>query len=258
MRMSEKARSTTKGKVSQPATPFGAFYWEATREPAHCLVFLFPLVVVYELGAVLLRPEAWLEQRLVAQSLIRQLVAWFGPDAVWVPGVALLLTLLIWQFSTRKSWRIRGRVPLLMIVESLVLTLPLLVLGKLFQQTTGGEAGGAAVGSLSVQMALALGAGVYEELVFRFYLISGLRQLLAAVGHVPKRAATLTAVVLAALIFAACHLQPVGSEEFAWLRFVMLTAAGGYLSIIFVLRGLGVSTGCHAAYNLIALALGLA
>ncbi len=226
-------------------------YWEATREPLHCLVFLLPLVVTYEVGALLLRPQAWPEQRLVAQRLIQQLAAWLGTDAVWVPGAALLLTLLIWQFSRGKPWRVCGRIPLLMIFESLVLTLPLFVLGKLLQQTTGPAAGE----GLRVQVVLALGAGVYEELVFRFYLISGLRRLLGGVCRAPRRAAIVTAAVLAALIFAACHLQPIGSETFAWPRFLMLATAAGYLSVVFVLRGLGVSTGCHAAYNLISLAL---
>jgi membrane protease YdiL (CAAX protease family) len=245
------ARSRPKGKVGRPAGPLVAPYREATHEPLHCLVFLFPLVVVYEAGALLLRPEAWPEQRLVAQRLIQQLIAWLGPDAVWVPGVALLLTLVIWQLAFRKPWRVRARVPLLMIVESLVLTVPLFVLGRLLQQTTAA----AGAESLRVHIVLGLGAGVYEELVFRFYLITGLRRLLAGACRVPKRPATILAAVLAALIFAACHLQPVGSETFSWPRFLMLGTAGGYLSIVFVFRGLGVSTGCHAAYNVIALAV---
>jgi hypothetical protein len=252
--MSGEARSATKNNAVQPTAPFAGPYWEATREPLHCLVFLFPLVVIYESGALLLRPEAWPERQLVAEHLIQQLAAWVGTDAVWVPGVALVLTLLIWQFSRHKPWRVRRRVPLLMILESLVLTLPLFVLGKLLQQV----AGGAPLEGLRVQMVLALGAGVYEELVFRFYLVSGLRLLLEGVGHVPKRAAILSAIVLAALIFAACHLRPIGSETFAWPAFLMLIAAGGYLSVVFVFRGLGVSTGCHAAYNLISVGLGLA
>jgi membrane protease YdiL (CAAX protease family) len=212
-------------------------------------------VAVYELGAVLLRPEAWPERRLLAQSLIQHLVAWLGADAVWVPGVALLLTLIVWNLWTRGSWRLRGSVPLLMILESLVLALPLLVLGKLVQQTAGGAEGESGDG-LRVQVVLVLGAAVYEELVFRFYLVGGLMRLLSGACRAPKRAAKLAAVTLAALIFAACHFEPIGSESFAWPRFLALTVAGGYLSIVFVLRGLGVATGCHAAFNLVAVALG--
>jgi hypothetical protein len=248
--MSGKARSATNNATLMPAGPLVPLYWDATREPLYCLVFLFPLVAAYELGALLLVP-AGPEQHLVAPSLIRQLVAWLGTDAVWVPGVALLVTLLIWQFARRGSWRVRGRVPLLMVAESLVLTPPLFVLGELLQQTTGG----ASLPELRTRLVLALGAGVYEELVFRFYLVGGLMCLFARAARMPKRAATVTAIVLATLIFAACHFQPIGSEAFAWPLFLMLTAAGGYLSVVFVLRGLGIATGSHVAYNLISLIL---
>jgi membrane protease YdiL (CAAX protease family) len=57
----------------------------------------------------------------------------------------------------------------------------------------------------------------------------------------------------AAAIFALCHVRPVGAEPFAWPTFLMRLAAGVYLSLIFIARGLGVATGCHAAYNLILL-----
>jgi membrane protease YdiL (CAAX protease family) len=112
-----------------------------------------------------------------------------------------------------------------------------------------------AVAGLGGQMVLVLGAGIYEELVFRLYLVSGLAWLLKGVCRVPKRAALPAAVVLAALIFAACHLRPIGADTFEWPQFLALTVAGGYLAVVFVVRGLGVATGCHVAYNLVALAL---
>jgi len=249
--MPPRSRSASRKTKSPPARPLDPTYWQAARQPLCCLVFLFPLVAAYEMGALVLRPEAWPEQRLVAQSLIQHLGAWLGTDAVWVPGAALVLTLVIWQVWSRESWRLRAWIPLLMIGESLLLTPPLFVLGMLLQQMSGGPAGE----TLRVQIVLALGAGVYEELVFRLYLISALTGLLTVVCRLPRRTAIRAAVVLAALAFAGCHFGPIGSETFSWPLFVMLTAAGAYLSVIFALRGLGVATGCHAAYNLISLLL---
>ncbi len=249
--MPRKPRSARKRRASPPARPLDPTYWQATHQPLCCLVFLFPLVAAYEVGALVLRPEAWPEQRLVAHSLIQRLGSWLGTDAVWVPGAALVITLVLWQFLSRASWRLRGWVPLLMIVESLLLTPPLFVLGKLLQQTSGGPA----VETLRVQIVQALGAAVYEELVFRLFLISVLSVLLTAVCRLPRPTAMPIAVVLAALAFAGCHFGPFGSETFSWPLLVMLTAAGAYLSAIFVLRGLGVATGCHAAHNLILLLL---
>ena len=95
-----------------------------------------------------------------------------------------------------------------------------------------------------------------EELVFRLYLITMLMGLLTVVCRVPKRVALPIAVVLAALAFAGCHFGPIGSETFSWPLFVMLTVAGAYLAVVFAVRGLGVATGCHAAYNVMSLLLG--
>jgi membrane protease YdiL (CAAX protease family) len=250
-RMSRRLRPALDAEIRGARRALKAPYWEATRTPVYCLVFLLPLVVAYELAAVSLRPEFDPQQRLVAQRLIRQLVAWLGTDRAWVPGAALLLTLVVWQLISRGSWQIRARVPLLMIVESLVLTLPLLVLGRMLQQTSGG----AVVPGLWARVVLVLGAGIYEELVFRFYLVSALKRLLGDVCRVPKRAVAPTAIIAAALVFAGFHFYPLGAETFAWPVFLMLTGAGAYLALVFVLRGLGIATGCHVAYNLIVLLL---
>ena len=221
-------------------------YRRSAREPINCLAFLVPLVVICEAGIWLTEPESG-SQKLVAQSVLRQFAAWFGTDAVWIPGAALLATLLIWQSWGKRSWRLGWRTPLLMAVESVLLAVPLLVLGRLLQQ--GGDSG-SAIG-LPRLAAMAIGAGVYEELLFRFYLVGGLTLAIRYLFGILPAQAALAAAVLSSLAFAGCHFQPVGAEPFAWLGFTILTGAGLYLAIIFIGRGLGVATGCHVAYNVI-------
>jgi len=241
-------QASPKTPAARAAAETAPSYWQAARQPLCCLVFLAPLVVGYEMGALMLRPEVWPEQRLVAQRFIQQLAAWFGADAFWIPGAALVATLFIWHSLSRASWRLCGWTLLMMIAESLILALPLLVMGKLLQQAAAGGDD-----ACHVQLILALGAGIYEELVFRFYLISGLIALLAAGFKMSRNSATFVAASLAALLFAACHFTPIGSESLNWPLFLMFAAAGGYLSLVFVLRGLGVATGCHVVFNLITL-----
>jgi membrane protease YdiL (CAAX protease family) len=250
--MASKAKpKRIRKNASATAAPIDSSYWQATREPTACLIFLVPMIAAYEMGALMLRPEVWPERRLVAQRLIQQLVAWFGTDAVWVPGVALVITLVIWQLVSQAPWKLRGWVPLAMIAESLVLTIPLFVLGRLVLQATNGAFGH----QMRVQIVLALGAGIYEELVFRFYLVTGLIALFTKSFKIPPQTATVSAIAAGGALFALCHFRPIGSEPFAWPMFFMFAAAGGYLATVFVLRGLGVSTGCHAAFNLITLLL---
>jgi hypothetical protein len=221
-------------------------YWEAARQPLYCLLLLFPLVATYEFGALIVNPGGWPQPELVAYGLIQGLLGWLGASGFWLPGVVLLLTLLIWHLLSGNPWQIRGWVLPLMLAESLLLAVPLFVLNRVMLTAGAGDSA-----DLAMRIMIALGAGVYEELVFRLYLITGLTLLLVRVLRVPRRVSVWLVIGLAAAVFAACHVQPVGAEPFAWPAFLMRLGAGVYLSLIFVARGLGVATGCHAAYNLI-------
>ncbi|TWT46029.1 CAAX amino terminal protease self- immunity [Phycisphaerae bacterium RAS1] len=227
-------------------------YWHATQEPLPNLLFLFPLVVAYELGALLLRPIDG-PDRLVAYSLVRTLFGWIGVTGFWLPGIALILTLLIWHLASGKPWRVRAWVLPTMALESVVLTLPMFVINRLTLAAGAGlSAGDPGVGARG-QVILALGAGVFEELVFRLALLSLLLWALQRGARLRPPTAVIASVIIAALLFSACHLQPIGRETFAlaplWLRFI----AGCYLSVVFFGRGLGICTGCHVAYNLMVL-----
>src|SRR5262245_31872121 len=192
--MAAKGRTRTR-KPAAPKLPAATrSYFDATREPLVCLVFLLPLVAAYELGALLLRPAADPERELVAASAILHVLAWFGAAGAWVPGVALLLTLLLWHWASRKSWQIRAWHPLVMIGESIGVAPPLLVLSRLLLGPGGARP---ALGVLKVQAVYTLGAAIYEELLFRFILISVLLLLLVDVFRVPRTAAAIIAATLA-------------------------------------------------------------
>lgn len=226
-------------------------YWEATREPLYCLVFLLPLVATYEFGALLLRISTFVQHELVAQQLLRALLGWFGASGLWLPGLALLITLLVWHVLSHRSWQIRVWIPLLMTGESVLLVFPLLTIHLLPLQAGGGLGEG-----LAERIVLALGAGIYEELLFRLGLVSLLLFVLGDLLRLPRRAAAPIALLLAATIFALCHYHPVGVEIFSWSGFLQRLIAGAYLTLIFLSRGLGIATGCHSGYNLLILILG--
>lgn len=239
---SSDSRAARRARVAAPR------YWRATREPLYCLVFLLPLVAAYELGLAFWAPRAWAAQQLVAHVLLQRVLGFFGGAGYWLPGLALAATLLIWHAARGGRWRVRAGVFPLMLGESLLLALPLVALTRALLQTN--DAPGASTGE---RVFFALGAAVYEELVFRLYLIAGLTWLATRVFEMPRRYAAALAVALAAIVFGLCHFQPVGGEPFVWRRFGTLFLAGIYLSIVFVGRGLGIATGCHAAFNLLVL-----
>lgn len=238
-----QARSTKPKRKPRGSPP--AAYWQATREPLHALLFLFPLVAVYELGTLILRSTTAAQDQLVAHELINSFLRFFGAHGAWLPGVALLLTLLIWHVLARNPWHIQGWAMPLMLAESLLYAAPLLLITQLRL-----TAGGVLDSVLVQQTILAVGAGIYEELVFRLYLITGIMLLLIDVCRVRRSVAVAAAVIIPALLFAFCHVRPIGVEVFAWGPFAARVAAGVYLSIVFVGRGFGIAVGCHAAHNI--------
>jgi membrane protease YdiL (CAAX protease family) len=99
-----------------------------------------------------------------------------------------------------------------------------------------------------------VGAGIYEELLFRLIIMTLVIIVLADVLKFKMRWAAAAAVVVSALLFSAHHYAPIGLDSFSWGSFSFRAFAGAYLGIIFLVRGYGPAAGAHAAYNVMVVA----
>jgi membrane protease YdiL (CAAX protease family) len=103
-----------------------------------------------------------------------------------------------------------------------------------------------------------IGAGIYEELVFRLILISGFMIFFQDLLRFGKLESVILSVILSALLFSLHHNidfisgQVNSSEPFQLPKFVFRTLAGVYFAVIFAIRRFGVTAGTHAFYNIIA------
>jgi membrane protease YdiL (CAAX protease family) len=138
-----------------------------------------------------------------------------------------------------------------MAAESVALGVPLIVFGLALARLF--PAMSATRGSSVQPVVLSLGAGVYEELVFRLILCTALAMVLRNVLRLDARLSMLLVVVLSATSFSAYHY--LGNEQFYWRIFVFRMVAGVYFALVFVLRGFGITSGSHMAYDLIVLLL---
>jgi hypothetical protein len=235
-------------------------YWRETRAPRYSLGFAFPLLLIYEALAFGLSHGEVSSVRNGADVLLKSLFLMLGGRA----GLALFgLVLvgggaaLVWR-DYRRAGGIRPGYFAGMTAESIAYAL---TFGFLASALTGlmlpglawlgwGDFGQAvAQWTFPTQLMISLGAGIYEELLFRVILVSGLAWLAAAVFRWRATRAQLFAVVLAALIFAAFHYIGPYGEPLRLTSFVFRTVAGLMFSGLYVLRGFGISAWTHALYD---------
>jgi membrane protease YdiL (CAAX protease family) len=103
--------------------------------------------------------------------------------------------------------------------------------------------------SLLADIVTGIGAGIYEELVFRLILISVLMILFQNTLGFERKSSIVISILLSAGLFSAHHHI---SIPFNWLEFSFRTVAGVYFAALFVIRGFGVTAGTHAFYDVIA------
>jgi membrane protease YdiL (CAAX protease family) len=235
-----------------------ADYWEATRRPLACLVFLAPLLLFYELGLALYGNFTVATLRNGADEWLRGVLGCCGLDAAWLLPALILGVLVSWQAWGRYAWRVDTDTLVGMLAESLLLAFALVVLGQLqdlaFRRLSACALSVGppvcAIDSPLFRGVLYVGAGVYEEFLFRLCLLPALAVTLFNGGLTWLRARVIAVVVTSLMFSAAHHVGPNG-EAFALFPFVFRAVAGAFFAAVFWLRGFGIAVGSHAAYDLL-------
>jgi hypothetical protein len=236
-------------KFADLLSPQGTGYYHRTQQPLHCLVFLAPALILFELG-VLWRDTVDPANRLpelVAGQIIEQFIELLGASGSYFPGLLLVAILLAWHLATRHNWRIDLPTLAGMLGESVVWAVPLYAFNTVLQQA---RAHGATTQWID-NVILSIGAGIYEELVFRLIVITLLSLILVDVLNLNRNASVIIVLFASATLFAAHHHEPFGTEPFDIVRFLFRTGSGLYLAGIFVFRGFGIAAGAHAVYDIV-------
>lgn len=246
-------------------------YWTQSMRPLHVLVFLLPLIVAYEIGSIifLTDPTAGVQKVVEARRILDDFFTIFGVFGFFIPGFAMVTVLVVWHVMTRDPWDIRGKTLGGMFAECVAWTLPILVLAAANnhakQAMASAPLDGAQLAALAqttpvaldqlhtgALLTIAIGAGLYEEMLFRLVGLALLHFILRDLIQFPEKWASGLAITLSALAFAAYHRPDLPAQ---WPDFLFYSLAGVYLGIVYVLRGFGVVVGTHAMYDVVALVL---
>lgn len=243
-----KTQTRRPRKKSEPASDA---YWDVTHRPLQCLVFLLPMVLAYQIGMALTHSNMPIDQRpaLAAEQLLRWFFSLFGATGAYLPGAALVVVLLVWHIASQDPWKIAVQPVLGMAGESILLAVPLLFLHRWLPGLMAMVGDGP---SAMDNLLLSVGAGIYEELVFRLIIISLINLLLVDILKIRQVAGVAIAVIVSSVLFGLHHYPPIGADPWSTSEFAFRTAAGAYLAAVFVLRGFGLAVGCHIVYDVIA------
>jgi membrane protease YdiL (CAAX protease family) len=235
-------------------------YWHAVRAPRYSVTFVSPLLAAYELLAFTLSGHAMSGVRNGADVLLKSLFVQFGGrDGLIAFGALLLGTgvVLVWR-DLRRGGSIQPRYFLFMAAESVAYALVFgLVVGMLTGILLGGIVLASAAGtaeplselSLAAQLVVSLGAGIYEELLFRVLLVGSLAWLARRVFGWTTAWAGVFATVVGALIFSAFHYVGPYGDPLELPSFTFRTLAGLVFSALYLTRGFGITAWTHALYD---------
>lgn len=229
-------------------------YLSATRHPWPCLVFLVPLLGIYECGVAWLGGSNAENIRNGADKWLRDYIGNAGFNPLLVVPTAIILMLAIWT-----AWRWKDRPERVlatvfgMALESLMFAGALFLIASNFNSILGHYGIPLSIEDSrdkASKFIMYVGAGIYEEVLFRLILCAGLATLLNFV-LVPRIVAVPMAIIASSILFSLAHYAPSNGETFQQTTFLFRVFAGMFFAIIFWWRGFGVAAGSHAAYDVI-------
>lgn len=216
--------------------------------PLASLVLLLPFIVLYEIGTRHFATDvfAQTEHRIIAFKLMQDFFWLFGATGKYLPALAIVGILMGCHIARNDPWQVRPGTLVAMTIEGALWGLPLLMFGLVAWHYLAADLPDTQWQRLIV---LSVGAGIYEELVFRLVAFTLLSLLLGDLLRIRKGWVNLVMVFGAAAAFSIYHY--LGSEAFQWQSFAFRTAAGVYFGMIFLWRGFGITALAHASYDVL-------
>ena len=225
-------------------------YFKDTKSPFYGFIFTIPLFLIYELGIILNSNESIISMRNGADVLLRQILSFFGLNGIYWLGLVFFVAYLITFFfhkSKMKQNEINIIYLFIMIIESFcwanLIYLFMSNIHILLMNPTG---------SIILQkVTLAIGAGIYEEFLFRVILILLLSQIIKFIFKWSSNFSRMVAMIISAGIFSSFHFLGEYGDYFSFNIFMIRFFAGIFLGMIYFKRGFGIVAWSHSIYDLI-------
>ena len=240
--------------MTAPARGPARTYWSLSRSHRYSLLFALPLLLLYELLEAVspVRLQGGVVRNGADVVLTDLFIYLLGPRGPLV-FMAMVIGVALWLIRRdRGAGRVQLSVFAAMLGEAVVLALAFgVVVGMVTMRVLGplrAMAAGGIGGTSLERLTLSLGAGLYEELLFRVVIVALLSNALRLLG-IGRLPAGVAATVLGALLFSAFHyIGPLG-EPLRLESFIFRSIAGLAFSALYLTRGFGITAWTHALYD---------
>ena len=244
----------------------GPGYFSATRHAWPTLLFLLPLLIAYEGGVFWLGGANAESLRNGADAWLRWGLEAFGlKHFLLMPGLVVVWLLIKCGFTWSDRPTGGVGIGLGMALESVVFALGLWSISRNFGPLLDhfgiilqvpspvnalDPSGWTPAQQATARIITFVGAGIYEEVLFRLVIFSGLVAVMRMI-LIPKLIAVPIGLIASALLFAAAHHIGAYGEPMDAFVFLFRVAAGLYFALLYQFRGFGVAVGAHAGYDVL-------
>jgi len=191
--------------------------------------------------------------RNTADIFVRRLFSLFDIYGFYAVGFLVFLFLFISYYlhiKNNQNGKVKYSFFLLMLLESVLYAILMIIIlnkSQIFLSSSG------LINSKNKAIVLALGAGVYEEFVFRVIVVTISLFFFNKILRLKKYISTILTILLASTSFSIFHYLGPNGEIFQLSTFILRSLAGLLLSVIYIFRGYGVTAYTHSIYDLILL-----
>ena len=224
-------------------------YLRFSRSAYYSVLAALPLLVAYEILVILTQSRYW-SLRNAADMWIRTFLLAFDLQAQHLTFVmiGIFLALIPLAKSHSSGVRLKWSYFALMLAESFVYSLILGNVLQLILRVSGLSSSGPGNGPLQ-NFALSLGAGLFEEIIFRVLLLNLLFFILKPFLR-NKVSTAIVSVLIASLLFSISHYVGSMADQWEWYSFMFRWVAGLLFTVLYFVRGFAITAYTHALYDI--------
>ena len=232
-------------------------YWQLTRTATYGFLSALPLIALYEILILVANTGRTGQIRVSSEVWLKRWMSYIdGPAELILGGALLLVGIGIVLYERKKKIPIRPTYFAGIVAESCLYAVFVAMLVSqvvwsifAFAPTAIGASAQVAMEDLWTQIALSIGAGIYEELLFRVIIVGGLYAIFKSVLGF-KTAAYILAATIGALLFSGIHYIGELGDPFTLPSFAFRFLFGLALNVLYLVRGFGVAAWTHALYDI--------